>query len=215
MAIRKFVRNDNNLAIAYYRYSSSAQNEASIAQQREQAHAYAEAHGCAIEYVAETTPEDTPEGKLIESFFDSLAEFYSSQLSVNTTRGMRYNAENAKFNGHRVLGYRKSEDGRYEIDPVTAPVVQRIFAQYAEGKAMTDIIEDLTAQGVRSVNGKAVGQQPTPHTPQRPVSRHIPLRRRRHTRRNAPAHRPRDLLQGLLRRFGFKHLRTHALAYHV
>lgn len=106
--------------------------------------------GCTIEYVAETTPE----GKLIESFFDSLAEFYSSQLSVNTTRGMRYNAENAKFNGHRVLGYRKSEDGHYEIDPVTAPVVQRIFAQYAEGKAMTDIIEDLTAQGVRSVNGK-------------------------------------------------------------
>lgn len=48
MAIRSFVRNDNNLAIAYYRYSSSAQNEASIAQQREQAHAYAEAHGYTI-----------------------------------------------------------------------------------------------------------------------------------------------------------------------
>lgn len=158
MRKKKFVRNDNNLAIAYYRYSSSAQNEASIEQQREQAHAYAEARGytivkeyedparsgrdenrpgfqlmlaevpeikpsvlilwktdrlardqamaaiakrairnagCAIEFVAETTPDDTPEGKLIESFFDSLAEFYSAQLSVNTTRGMRYNAEAA------------------------------------------------------------------------------------------------------------------------
>ena len=35
MRKKKFVRNDNNLAIAYYRYSSSAQNEASIEQQRE------------------------------------------------------------------------------------------------------------------------------------------------------------------------------------
>lgn len=66
---------------------------------------------------------------------------------------MRYNAENARFNRHRVLGYRKSENGRYEIDPVTAPVVQRIFAQYAGGKAMTEIIDELTAQGIRSVKG--------------------------------------------------------------
>lgn len=109
--------------------------------------------GCAIEFVAETTPDDTPEGKLIESFFDSLAEFYSAQLSVNTTRGMRYNAEAAKFNGHRVFGYRKSEDGRYEIDPDTAPIVRRIFNMYADGKSMSEIIEYLDAQGIRSVNG--------------------------------------------------------------
>ena len=90
--------------------------------------------GCTIEYVAETTPEDTTEGKLIESFFDSLAEFYSAQLSVNTMRGMRYNAEAAKCIGHRILGCRRGDDGRYEVDLDTAPVVQRIFAQYAEGK---------------------------------------------------------------------------------
>jgi DNA invertase Pin-like site-specific DNA recombinase len=48
MSNMKFTRNDNNLAIAYYRYSSSAQNEAGIPQQREAAHAYAEAHGYTI-----------------------------------------------------------------------------------------------------------------------------------------------------------------------
>ena len=42
---KKFVQNNNNLAIAYYRYSSHAQNEASIDQQREAAEKYAEAHG--------------------------------------------------------------------------------------------------------------------------------------------------------------------------
>lgn len=40
--------NDNNLAIAYYRYSSHSQNEMSIDQQKQQAHAYAEAHGLTI-----------------------------------------------------------------------------------------------------------------------------------------------------------------------
>lgn len=40
--------NDNNLAIAYYRFSSHSQNEASIDQQRELAHAWADAHGFRI-----------------------------------------------------------------------------------------------------------------------------------------------------------------------
>ncbi|MBP3894474.1 MAG: recombinase family protein, partial [Atopobiaceae bacterium] len=216
MSAKKFVRNDNNLAIAYYRYSSAAQNEASIEQQRESAHKYAEARGftivqeyedagisgrradrpgfqlmlsevgdikpstlilwktdrlardqalasfakkmirdagCDIEYVAETTPDDTPEGRLIEGIFDSLAEFYSSQLSVNTTRGMLYNASRARFNGHNLLGYRKSDDGYYEIDPDTAPIVRRIFAMYAEGKAMAEIAKDLNDQGLRTLKG--------------------------------------------------------------
>lgn len=45
---KKFQQNDNNLAIAYYRYSSHAQNEASIDQQREAAEKYAAAHGYTI-----------------------------------------------------------------------------------------------------------------------------------------------------------------------
>lgn len=45
---KKFRQNNNNLAIAYYRYSSHAQNEASIEQQQEAAQKYAEAHGYKI-----------------------------------------------------------------------------------------------------------------------------------------------------------------------
>ena len=41
MAKKKFKQNNNNLAIAYYRYSSHAQNEASIEQQQEAAQKYA------------------------------------------------------------------------------------------------------------------------------------------------------------------------------
>lgn len=44
----KFEQNDNNYAIAYYRYSSRAQNEESIDQQREMALKYAKEHGLEI-----------------------------------------------------------------------------------------------------------------------------------------------------------------------
>ena len=42
---KKFIPNDNNKAVCYYRYSSTAQNEASIEQQREAARKYAAEHG--------------------------------------------------------------------------------------------------------------------------------------------------------------------------
>ena len=45
---KRFAPNDNNLAIAYYRFSSHSQNDASIDQQRELAHEWADAHGFKI-----------------------------------------------------------------------------------------------------------------------------------------------------------------------
>ena len=45
---KEFTQNNNNYAIAYYRFSSHAQNEASIDQQREQARAYARGHDLKI-----------------------------------------------------------------------------------------------------------------------------------------------------------------------
>lgn len=44
MANSVFKQNNNNYAIAYYRFSSHSQNEASIDQQREQTQLYAETH---------------------------------------------------------------------------------------------------------------------------------------------------------------------------
>ena len=69
---KQFVQNNNNLAIAYYRYSSHAQNEASIDQQREAAVKYAEAHGFTIikEYADAAlsgTSDDCPQFQLMLS----------------------------------------------------------------------------------------------------------------------------------------------------
>lgn len=169
MANSVFKQNNNNYAIAYYRFSSHSQNEASIDQQRKQAQLYAETHdlniikeytdraisgttderpgfqqmlaevsklkpavlilwktdrlgrdrytlalakktirdaGCSISYIAEAIPDDSPESVLMEGMLESMAEFYSKQLRQNVVRGMRYNAENALYNGHKTLVYR-------------------------------------------------------------------------------------------------------------
>ena len=220
--MKKKKTNNNNLAIAYYRYSSHAQNETSIDQQREAAQKYAEEHGfqiireycdealsgtavedrvqfrlmlsevgklhpaalivwktdriarnrvdsalakkairdsgCEIHYVAEAMPKDAPEAALMEGLLESMAEFYSKQLKQNIVRGMRYNAENCYYNGHKMLGY-KPEEGKKAnkkilIDPDTAPIVQRIFAEYAAGKQLQIIANELNEQGFRTVLGK-------------------------------------------------------------
>ena len=214
MAGRKFIQNDNNLAVAYYRFSSHSQNEASIDQQREEAHRYAEARGLRIvrEYedagisgttdqrpgyqqmlaeldkvrastlilwktdrlgrdkyelvlakrsirdagyrialVAESIPDDEAEAALFESLLDGMAEYYSKQLSRNIRRGMLANARSCRTNGRRITGYRSDEDDHFEPDPDTAPIVQRIFEEYAAGEPMTKIAERLNEQGLKTI----------------------------------------------------------------
>lgn len=67
---------------------------------------------------------------------------------------MRYNAENALYNGHKTLGYRVDDTKHYVKDEDTAPFVQYIFKQYADGKPLTEIADELNAQGVRTVHGR-------------------------------------------------------------
>ena len=110
--------------------------------------------GCAIEYVAEITPTDTPESALIEGIMDSMAEFYSKQLRQNVTRGMRYNAQKALYNGHKTLGYTVDDTKHYIEDKTTSPIVQRIFKEFVDGKPLTQIAENLNKQGIRTTLGR-------------------------------------------------------------
>lgn len=215
MALKKIVPNDNDRAICYYRYSSTAQDEMSIDQQRDCAQTYAAAHGyrivkeyidpamsgtdenrpeyqlmlsevkqlkpaalilwktdrlgrdkvevsiakkkirdagCKVLYVSENIDTETPEGALLEGILEEFSELYVKQLSQNVKRGMTNNAKEGLANGRPVFGY-MIEDKRYKIDPETAPVLQKIFADYASGIGMQQIVNDLNQQGIRSTKG--------------------------------------------------------------
>lgn len=219
-AAKRFEQNQGNSAIAYYRYSSDAQRDASIDQQREAAQQYAAAHGlhivreyedhaisgtrddreqynlmlyeveilrpaaliiwktdrlsrdkidialakkrlreCGVKihYVAEAIPADDDATQiLMESIYEGMAAAFIESHRQNVTRGLTYNAERGLYNGVRMLGYRGEPDKPYEIDPDTAPIVQRIYQVYADGTPMMQICRDLDAQGIKSIHGNAM-----------------------------------------------------------
>lgn len=211
---KRFAPNDNNLAIAYYRFSSHSQNDASIDQQRDLAHEWAYAHGfkivqeyedaaisgttdarpgfqqmlsevakirphtlimwktdrlgrdkyvlamakkkirdagCEIHLLAENIPTEGPEGVLIEGLMEAMAEYYSRQLSQNIQRGMDYNAQHALVQRPQAVRlYVDRSTKKYIPDPNTAPFVQWAFREYASGKPLKTIAEEMNAQGRRT-----------------------------------------------------------------
>lgn len=106
--------------------------------------------GVKIVYVAETIP-DTPEGVILESVMEGMAEYYSLQLSSNIRRGQRNAAAKCQvIGGRKILGYRTGADKRYEIDPNEAAVVREIFRRYADGETQSDIARWLNSAGHRT-----------------------------------------------------------------
>lgn len=109
--------------------------------------------GVKIDYVAEVMPEDEADRVLLEGISEALAEHYVIQHAKNVTRGLNYNAENALYNGRKLLGYKGRPNERYQIDSETAPIVQRIFQDYANGKPMKVICNEINSAGFRTVRG--------------------------------------------------------------
>lgn len=80
-------------------------------------------NGVKILYAKEVIP-DGPEGIILESLLEGMAEYYSANLSQNIRRGQRENALEGKFIGGTIpLGYKLDAEKRYVLDPEKAPVV--------------------------------------------------------------------------------------------
>ncbi len=97
---------------------------------------------------------DSPEGIILEGLLESMAEYYSANLSENIRRGQRESIKNGTFLGGVVpYGY-KSIDKKLVIDDRAAPVVRHMFMEYSKGVGTRDIINDLNARGFRNAHGK-------------------------------------------------------------
>ena len=119
-------------------------------------------NGVRIEYVAESVP-DSPEGVILESVLEGMAEYYSLQLAQNIRRGMLESAKKGKKLGTTPLGYRKSADGGYEIDETRAPVVRAIFEAYADGDTASEIVDQLNSAGIRTSRGNTFSRSSLQH----------------------------------------------------
>ena len=106
--------------------------------------------------------DDSPTGKLMEAIIESMDEFYSENLAQEVSRGMREAATRGFWMSSRApYGYTKVmvQDGAkkrpiLEPNPVTAPVVQRMFEFAQAGKGILDITRTLNEEGIANPTGR-------------------------------------------------------------
>ncbi len=105
-------------------------------------------------FYTEQSISDEPEGIILESVLEGMAEYYSENLSRGVKRGMKENALKCMVTGgYMPLGYKKSADKKFEIDPVTAPIIREIFDMYANGKSQRQIVDICNEKGYRTAKG--------------------------------------------------------------
>ena len=98
-----------------------------------------------------------PEGIILESLLEGMAEYYSAELSEKVIRGHTENALKCMYNGGTLTyGYTIDAEKHYQINPHTAPVVLETFTLYDNGKTMKEIAEHLKTHGVTTVRGKTI-----------------------------------------------------------
>ena len=110
--------------------------------------------GVEIVSVREGTLEDTPDGYLMETMGEMMAEYYSRNLSVLIRNGNRKNAEKLKASGRRLLGYTTDENDHYVIDESTADIVRSAFTWYLAGQSTPQIAKRLNDDGRRTLQGR-------------------------------------------------------------
>ena len=97
---------------------------------------------------------EAPEGIILEGLLESMAEYYSANLSQNTIRGKRETLHKGLFNGGRPpMGY-KVVDRKLVPDERTAPAVQYVFREYSKGTPRQAIIRELARRGYKSHQGR-------------------------------------------------------------
>lgn len=109
-------------------------------------------NGCNVESAKEGISKN-PEGVILESILEGMAEYYSLELSQKITRGMRESAMKGQAVGGSIpLGY-KIENKKWVLDPLTAPLVSEAFTRYASGETVADICNDFNTRGYRTAKG--------------------------------------------------------------
>lgn len=91
---------------------------------------------------------------LIEALIEAMDEYYSINLSEEVKRGLQEKINRGEPVVCPPIGY-KLINGEAFPNPETAPIVQRIFGEYSNGKSAAKIAADLNAEGVRTKNGKS------------------------------------------------------------
>ena len=97
---------------------------------------------------------DDASGILVEGMLESMAEYYSAELSQKVKRGIKESLIKGNFiGGHGLLGY-DTVDKKWTVNPLEATVIRDIFTRYRNGEKAKDIINRLNTTGIKTKSGK-------------------------------------------------------------
>lgn len=96
---------------------------------------------------------DSPEGIILESMLEGMAEYYSAELSQKVKRGQAEGRRKGNFMGGLITyGYKavgtKLEGRKLAIQEDEAEVVRYVFENFTIGRTMKEIQQDLLDKGV-------------------------------------------------------------------
>ena len=101
---------------------------------------------------------DSKEGRMMMGIQWIMTQYYSENLSEEVRKGMKETALKGLHNGGVApFGYR-IVDKRYEIEPIEAAYVRRMFEACIKGSGYNEIINDLSALGIKGHRGKPIGR---------------------------------------------------------
>lgn len=93
---------------------------------------------------------DSPEGVLMESLLEGMAEYYSLELSQKVKRGLYDSAMLCKHVGSTLpFGYMVTENKDIVLHPTNDVVAKSMFDEYASGSSIKDIINKYNDLGYR------------------------------------------------------------------
>ena len=97
---------------------------------------------------------DDASGILIEGVLESMAEYYSAELSQKVKRGIAMSAAKCKYFGGVIpLGYKVNSEKSFVLDKEIAPVVRTVFEMFVAGSNYAELIRYLNGRGVKTTKG--------------------------------------------------------------
>lgn len=91
---------------------------------------------------------DTPEGIILESLLEGMAEYYSVELAQKVRRGMNETRRKGNYTGGNLAYGYKVENKKIIINEDEANVVRYMFEEYAKGKTAQQISDALAEKGI-------------------------------------------------------------------
>lgn len=111
--------------------------------------------GVKLLYAKESVP-DGPEGIILESLLEGLAEYYSADLRQKVIRGKRESAKKGGVSGAMPIGYKLDEKHHPVVVPEEAEAVREAFRLNNEGATIKEIVTMFEKRGIRGRRGSAV-----------------------------------------------------------